>query len=211
MIRRLLKLMLLIVVGASASLSAGCNLLGAVAVVAQPPRKIPAVYTPANDSMFVLVENYDSPASAYLEAEQITAGITSELAEHKVAPLIDSSQHWDLRQANPAAHRSMSISQIGQRLGAKQVLYVRLIPSTQELAGGSDLMKARLDVRVKIIDVATGHARWPVDLADGYPMSVETPFEAQRQIAPVATLRAKMCRELSNNIAVLFYERTVID
>lgn len=191
------------------ALCCGCNVVGMVAYVFAPPEKIPAKYTPAKQHLAVVVENYKSPSADYLEAEQLALALHDQLAAHDVTPLIDPGAVDKLRDADPVGFQKLSIGQIGQKVGAKQVLYVQINHANYEVAGGSDLFKTTVTAQVKVVDADTGNTLWPMDAANGYPIKKETSFQAQGQVAPDATLRVKLCQELATQIAYLFYQREV--
>src|SRR5947209_16854479 len=96
--KRLLTVVALAVVLQACS---GCAIVGAVAAktIGEPPD--PAKYTPPQQPMLVVVENYQHAADLEGPADQIAESLTRQLAEHKVAPVVEQSALLELR----ASHR----------------------------------------------------------------------------------------------------------
>jgi hypothetical protein len=184
----------------------GCNVGGFLLSALMPYETTPAKYTPLKEPMLVMVENYDAPSAGYLESEQVAKLVSDSLVEHEVAPLVPQDRLKELRLHDPVKYRDMSIAAVGKAVQARQVLYVRIMPQTEETVGGSDMLKARLGAQVKVVDVDSGETRWPVN-AEGYPISVESQFQSRGQVAPDASLRQQMCQKLSEHIASAFYNK----
>lgn len=184
---------------------AGCNLLGAALYKVMPEEKANAQYVPPKDNMLVLVENYRNPGSMQIVSELLDRQVTYQLVQHHVAPIINPDRLIDFRQANSKKFSSMEIAAIGKALGAKQVLYADLIDFKTEGAIGAGMTKGQGEVRVKVIDVATGEVRWPQDIADGYPVTVETPYIPLREGASERTVQEQVAQKLSEGLAGLFY------
>src|SRR5947207_15988830 len=97
----------------------GCGKLLGVAVAKTVGEEIHAAYVPVKtDPMLVLAENFQNPGNSSLECEQVARYVCQNLERNKVAPLIDPTAALDLRTRDPSAYRNLSISQIGQALGA---------------------------------------------------------------------------------------------
>lgn len=183
----------------------GCSLLGAALYKVMPEEKAAAVYVPPKDNMLVLVENYRNPASMQIVSELLDRQVTYQLVQHHVAPIINPDRLIDYRQANSKKFSSMQIAAIGKALGAKQVLYADLIEFKTEGAIGAGMAKGQGEMHVKVIDVATGEVRWPQDIADGYPVTVETPYIPLREGASERTVQEQVAQKMSDGLARLFY------
>src|SRR5438067_11012750 len=101
----------------------GCAAPSALLYKFAGPPAIPPKYVVPQHPLLLLVENAHSGAVAIPEADELARVIYDDLQEHKVAPLIDPARVHDLRDQGATAFGKMSIAQIGQRLGAAQVLY----------------------------------------------------------------------------------------
>jgi predicted small lipoprotein YifL len=183
---------------------AGCGAIGAVAYKAIPPSTPPA-YKPVKDDMLVLVENFRNPSSVSLTSERLDRQIAYELVEHKVAPIINPDRLEELRLTKQKQYSSMNVAAIGKAMGARQVLYADLIDFSVETAMGSEMSKGHAELRVRVIDVATGQTRWPEDVAAGYPVKLETPFLPLKSGVTESTLRDQMIHTLADRTAQVFY------
>lgn len=186
---------------------AGCTVTGALAYKLYGPPPVEAKYVPTKEPMLVLVERYNAGGGGgHVESESLAREVFREMSKHDIAPLIDPIAAIDLRSQQPAKFSKMTISQIGAAVGAKQVLYVNIDSSQVQIAEGSSLMRGRFTARVKVVDVATGNLRWPVDATEGYPVLVETPLIRVRDGTSAATAQGELTRQAGDAIAKLFYK-----
>ena len=183
--------------------AAGCNVAALASQRLTPPPMIYAKYQPKAEPMLVLVENFDNPSVNHIGAQQLTAQLRKELAAHKVAPLVDADAIDLLRDTDPAGFAKLSIPQIGQATGAKQVLYVNL--QSMGLTGDGIMARGGANGRVKIVDTATGETRWPTDTVDGYPISLQTPVVRIDEKTSESALNQGMIQGLADQIAKLLY------
>ncbi|MGB7159196.1 MAG: hypothetical protein WBD40_14100 [Tepidisphaeraceae bacterium] len=191
---------------ASSLLSAGCVPVAALHYKIKGPDPIPAQYVPAKEPMLVMVETYKGSVAGYSEAETLARYLMVELTEHDIAPLIPIEKLYALRTNKPDAYRTMSMTAIGREVGAKQVLYVDLQQSAIGAPPGSELIKGRVAVQVRVVDVETGDTRWPAQATEGIPLGYETPLPRANENATEAIVRAKMHSAMAERIAKLFYK-----
>lgn len=188
---------------------AGCQPIAAVLDKMPGDPTIAAVYVPAHDNMAVIVEDFQNPALIEEAAEHIDWLIANELIEHKVAPVINPSRLTVLRTSDPAGYRKMKIPQIGQEIGARQVLYVNVNSYAIESAVGTEALKAHAEARVKVVDCVTGQTRWPRDATSaGYPIMVDIPFLADNQNVNETKVRGALAQAVAMRVATLFYDAT---
>jgi len=190
---------------------AGCNVGGAIGYKLFGPPAVEAQYVPPQEPMLVLVENYRGSAVRTADAETLGRYLMVELENHKVAPLIPVDKVYELRTSNPAAFKKMSMAALGREVGAKQVLYVDLQDCTIGAPPGSELLKGRVAVQVRVVDVETGATRWPAEATDGIPMAYETPLPRADENATEAIVRARMHFGMAERIAKLFYKWKPVD
>lgn len=181
----------------------GCNVAGAVQYAAMGPPATPAMYKLNKVPTLVLVENYEAPSAAALDSDRLAMLLSRELQTHRVAPVVDPAALAALREQKPRDFGSMRISEIGQAVGAEQVIYINLIRSDVEQTAG--LLKATLSARVKVIDAKTGRLLWPQDSAEGYPVGHETPMIRPEETVTAETVRAKMIDTIALKIGRMFY------
>jgi hypothetical protein len=183
----------------------GCNIANAVAYKVSGPPAVEAKYVPAQEPMLVLVENYRT-TGAYSDSEVLARHLMLEFTEHKIAPLVPLEDLYTLKTNKGDAYRKMSIASVGRETGAKQVLYVDVKDSSIGATSGSELMKGRINVQVRIVDVDSGATRWPTEAAEGIPMGYETPLPRADENTTEAIIRNRMYANMANRIGRLFYK-----
>lgn len=216
MVGRAARGLVLALLAAAASLPAGgCDVAGAVLYKTVGPMPVDAEYVPEKKPMLVFVERYNTGAGgggidAAQEAEGLAVAIREALEAKQIAPQVDPMSVSDLRVRDPMGFRTMTVSKIGQEVGAEQVLYVNLLQSTLKTTEGSDLSKGQMAVRVKVVDASTGQVLWPVDAADGRPVTIQTPVASAREGISPTVARANMTRQMADSVAKLFYRHQPI-
>lgn len=153
----------------------GCNVAGVALYKVVGPPDVPANYVPLQEPMLVLVESYNRPGLSY-DAEQLSRYVVDQLTHWKVAPTIDLMELYKLRDSDPAKFKKMTIPEIGRAVGAKQVLYIDLIESGIDQSSGTEVFRGSMTAKIRIVDCETSHSRWPLDAAEGYPITHETEF-----------------------------------
>ncbi|CAN5567906.1 hypothetical protein BH10PLA1_BH10PLA1_09770 [soil metagenome] len=205
---RLLKISALSSLLIAALLLAGCNVIGAIAYKVTPLPKTPAKYKPDQDLAVVVVENSRNPGASEIDAQQIAMLVADELRKNKVVPLVDDSAVENLRDQDPKAFKKMSLPAIGRGVGAKQVIYVDLSRVQIEAAVADQMIKGSVDATVRVIDVHSGNLRFPVEAAQGWPVSMETPFLTVDEKTDETSLRRRLHDGLAISIGRLFYDWT---
>ena len=173
-------------------------------IVGPPP--VPARYVPAHEPMLVLVENYRASGGASSDAEMLARHLVAELKTHNVVPLVPLDNLYALRTEKGVAYRKMSMAAVGRETGAKQVLYVDVQQSSIGAPPGSDLLKGRVAVQVRIVDVETGTTRWPTEDTEGVPMAYETPLPRADVTTTEPMVRQYMHEQMAIRIGRLFYK-----
>lgn len=183
----------------------GCAAAGVLAYKLSGPPTIKAKYIPAQEPMLVLVESYRSPSAAFVTAEQMTAAIEADLRDNKVVPLVDQKELYRLRDSRGEQFHDLTIPQIGQQTGAKQVLYVDVLQSSTELAGGGAFVRATVAVRVKVVSVESGKTLWP-DSQGGVPVAAESPLVRIEPGVTPASVRDELVKRIGTQVARLLHD-----
>jgi hypothetical protein len=192
---------------ASLLLTAGCVAVGAAAgkIMGQPAQE--AKFKPANLPTLVLAENFKSPSSSVLEADEIARYVNDELEQNKVAPMINPILAQNISTTRPSEFKKMSIATIGRELGAQQVIYISVQATQIEEIAGSGVAKGRGFAKVKLIDARSGDTLWPNELADGYPVAFESaPVNPSlAKTSSVGSIYQAVQQGLAIQISRLFY------
>jgi len=187
----------------------GCAVVGVVGekLLTQDP-VVPAAYVPPRDTMLVLVENFQNPASVTELSERVDRQVTYQLVQHRVAPVVNPDRLVELRQGKSRLYDKMEIAAIGRAVGAKQILYADLVDFTVEPALNVPMARGHAEARVRVIDAATGETRWPQESRAGYPVKAQTPFVELKEGVTEQTVEQQVGLQLSDSIAKLFYKST---
>jgi hypothetical protein len=191
-------------------LMTGCNVGGVVGYIATGPAVQPAQYKPDPKPTLVLVENYQSPSSVALDADRFAENLSNELRANTNLPLVDRSPLYSLRERDPSAYARLKVSEIAQKVGAEQVVYVDL-SACQVQQSATHSARGRMAMRIKVIDAATGRTLWPVDAADGLPIVHETPLTQVSDTYRPEMLRTEMLQDVAARTARLFYDWKPVD
>jgi hypothetical protein len=184
----------------------GCNVLGVAANAVAGGGSTSAAFTMAKHPTIILAEKYSNPFENRGDEEPLCRFIADEFAAHDIAPVIDPGKVYALRNDNPAQWRSMTIAAAGRAAGAEQILYVNIVSLSVDVASGSEMLRGRGDLRVRLVDAQTGATIWPTDAEEGYPVSAETRMSRAGQDGLGASdTRSELLRALAANTAKLFY------
>ena len=155
------------------------------------------------DPIVVFVEGMENPAEFEPIADEMAINLTRNLHAHNLAPVIDYRKMLDLR-ATESKIETMSVAAIGRRVGAKQVLYVNFKHAKVEIPPGHDIYTMDFDLRVSLVDVATGHTLWPPDSSGGYPLHPDMGMVRVEPEISLAGVRSQALQDLADQITRLF-------
>ena len=185
-------------------LLAGCNYLGFIADKSMLGKDKPAQYTLSKDSTVVIAENWRNPTGSETDAQEIEQAVYDELRQHDLGTQVSPTEVMDLKAQRPDFSK-LSIAQIGKLVGAKQIIYINLTQTELVRAMGSDAYTGKATARVKVVDADTGESLWPIDNADGFPISVSTEMAMARTNKSKTSLRELLIQATAAHIAELFY------
>jgi hypothetical protein len=186
------------------ALMSGCDAGGAAMYQFFGADAVPAQYVPPKQPTLVLVENYRIPGGDESDDDLIAQEVGDELKEHKVVPLVDLDKLVMIRDSDPEKFRARSILDLGRAVGAGQVVYVDVTECQVQTDSSLSAIAGKVAVRVRVVDVASGETRWPLDSAQGHPISIEIPFN-RADPDKADSMHAELIAKLSDSIAKLFY------
>jgi hypothetical protein len=189
---------------ACAVLCGGCA-VGGVWQSIFGPNKIKAKYVLPKVPTLVLVENYRNPAVSQIDADLVASELCDQLKQNNLVPLVDPDKLTAVRDTDAAKYHAMSQVDLGRAVGAKQVIYVELLESSVEADSTESAARGRVSADVRVVDVDTGLTLWPLDSAQGYPLSADVPYN-RADPDRVTAMHAQMLAQLSDALAKLFYD-----
>ena len=193
-----------IIMLACATLCGGCA-VGGVWQSIFGPNKVKAKYVLPKVATLVLVENYRNPAISQIDADLVASELCDQLKQHDLVPLVDPDKLTGVRDVDAAKYHAMSQVQLGRAVGAKQLVYVELLESSVEADSTESAARGRVSAEVRVVDVDTGLTLWPLDSAQGYPLSADVPYN-RADPDRVTAMHAQMLAQLSDALAKLFYD-----
>jgi hypothetical protein len=193
------------------ALLTACVPVGAVVnkVVGEPP--VPPQFVPDKTRpMLVLVENFRNPDAGRMDAQRVTIHIAEELKRYHVARVVDPEEAEALRSR--ADYHGMKVEEVGRAAGAGQVLYVNFQPVKIDNTVAGEMLKARTELRVRVVDAASGRTLWPHDTPEGQTLVAESPWVRSptggREGLPEPALRDQVARSAAHQIVKLFRKWT---
>jgi len=151
----------------------GCNVVTPIAYAIHGPEKINPTYTlPEHATTVVFVDDPSSKIAQRRLRYAMAETATSQLLEKRI--LTDMLEpRGIIAAATKDSHtKRMSITELGQSVGADIVIYAVVTNFSLSPETGSYIPQASL--RVKVIDVAEGKRVWP-DTEFGFPLEIQIP------------------------------------
>ena len=196
-----------LLVAAAATTLQGCALGSWAAAVFSPPMKDPALFEiPKGKTILVLPDDFESVVTYDPARGMLAESLNKLLVENKVATTtIPFSNLVDL-DARTNNLEDLSVSEIGEKLGADIVVYVLFDAFSLKDDPGNPLWHGRLAANVRVVDVKGG-LLWPKDRPrDGWPIKpVDIPTN-NTSVTYEQVLSRQLTAEAAQRIAWLFYE-----
>jgi hypothetical protein len=187
----------------------GCTPLSYISTVITRDT-VPAAYELSDRPTLVLVDDPGGQLGSAVLANVVADKIMSDLKQRElVIQFVALTELQALADALGDDYATTPIDLIGRRLGAEQVLYVKI--AALQLLGEPSMLRPRARVQVKVID-AQGSARLfpaPGDgLAQGYDLLVEMQHRYGDNADPgeSAMLLREVAERIGRDVARLFYE-----
>jgi hypothetical protein len=175
-----------------------------------PPKKVQALYEPPKDQkVLVLVEDKPAPVSFEPIKYELAERIGRKLVDRKIArETVSQDRLLDL--TNTRDYHLLSISEVGQKLGADLVLYVQVESFSLKDSPQSPLWQGRFATSVWVVDAKKPQRLWPKDTptqGSGYRVG---PVEFKHSENPSPSHGEEIARglaeEMSEQIVRLFYD-----
>lgn len=184
----------------------GCAIIGVIAAKTVGPPPDPAKYKPKQEPILVVVESYQRQAAFEVAGDELAINLSDLLKKNKVAPVVPADKLLELRTEHPDSFGQMKIQMLGQKLGAGQVLYVDMKQMEVTSPTGSDVYTGNVDVRVKVVDVASGRTLWPTGTADGYAVHADSSMVRITETASQHAMQTELLQDIAQEITKLFYD-----
>lgn len=203
-IRRIVTLASLVLVVGSLC---GCANISYLVATFAPPKKVKPLYEfPKGKKVLVFVDS-DTPLSYEPVKSLLTEELNKQLVENKaVASTIPYNQMMDLMDIK--TNQRMAVSDIGAKLGADLVLYVRVERFSVRDDEANPLWTGSMKATVRVVAVGNGRV-WPKDQNDYFVPPVE--LQPVDDLSPTygQEVAQELATKMADRIAKLFYEYTV--
>ena len=193
---------------ALAACNVSCAVLAWTAAQFGPKATIPAVYEPPKGKkMLVFVDDMENPVSHPPVKIELTRMINRLLAANEIArEAVPYGRLADLIAATPDFNE-LSVAEVGRKVGADIVLYVRVDQFALKDEAAMDLLwRGRLQTTVRMVDVVDGPL-WPKDRLGGYQVDeVDTRPKPDDSDTDAAEVTKILASKMADKITKLFYE-----
>jgi len=200
----ILKLGVLALAWGAVCVLPGCQVAGALMDRGGGGQAVDAKYVPnKQDSMLVLIDTYGLVLDSDIESQHMAMTLDTCITTDKIATVVDQKQLEQLKDANPADYPTMTIADIGRKVGAKQVLYVHISRDEIQKPVGTGQMRGHMEATVKIVDSTTADTRWPAD-APSEAVQITTPWIVESENKSEGDVRALMADQMAQDVEKLF-------
>lgn len=185
-----------ILIGMTALMVSACNIVGPAAYLIEGPVKADAVYTLPEKKVVVFVDDRSSIIPRVRLRRILAERTTNELLRNQrlVPSAVQPDAAVRVAQTEDVSHL-LSIDEIGRRVGAEIIIYVRPRAFAISSAG---LPKPMAACSIKVIDCQTGHRLFPTG-------------DEGRDYMVTATMAAKTGSRYKDAQAVAELEETLAD
>ena len=191
------------------ALVAGCNLVVPAAYIIEGPPSNDAQYTLPDRKVVVFVDDRKNLLSRTQLRTIIGDKVSSDLLAKSLVPdAIASRDALAVARRDESAGKPLSTSEIGEKVGAEVVIYVRMLSFNLSEPGGTPVPNATAQVRV--IDASNRARLFPSDPEDPGVQVASTMREVSMDLYNSTTGRRSVEEQLATNlgdrIAKLFYK-----
>lgn len=184
-----------------------CQMAGFAGANFLPEAKVKAVYTPIDQKTLVFVDDPRNALPSAQLAGLIAQTISRDLQDHEIiSEFVVPSALDDLR-ARERDFEVWPIDQIGQSVGARQVIYL-LIDGFEPGGRDQELQRPMASARLKVVDVASGKPLFPVQGEHGLTSTLsfkQPPLDADSH-GRNSLIARQLAQRLGGDTAQQFYD-----
>ena len=181
----------------------GCQIFAwTVAQFGKPPKVKPVYEIPKDKKILVFVDS-DVP----LNFEPIKCNLTEELNSQFIGNKIAGSvvSYVKLMDVLESTKKRLSVSEVGKKLDADYVLYVRIEKFSVKDEEATTLWQGKLQVAVRLVDVQKGKV-WPTDQKEYVLPLIELSPVDESSPGYGADIARQLSQQMADEVAKLFYE-----
>ncbi len=198
-----------LLLGLAALTVAGCNIGIPAAYILEGPPANDAQYTLPDRKVVVFVDDRKNLLSRTQLRTVIGDKVASDLLAKELVPeAIASRDALAVARRDESAGNTISTSEIGEKVGAEVVIYVRVISFNLAEPGGNPLPNAM--ARVRVIDATNRQRLFPTDAGDpGVEVTSdmrEVGLDLYNSTTGRRSIEEQLATDLGDRIGKLFYK-----
>lgn len=187
-------------------LSSGCQQVASAWANMTGGDWIPAEFTLTKEPLLVLIDDRSAIVTEPKSIREAHKTIAVNFAEFKVNQNVIPFEEWQRLAQTDKKYGRYSIRQVGEKLGAEQVLYLNVERFTLHGEPGAPVYKGEFTVRVKVL--STNREKdvrvWPSE-ESGKRVTVTSapiPIDSEKSASDIAT---ELGIKLGKQVAMMFY------
>ncbi|MEK6642819.1 MAG: hypothetical protein AABZ08_02845 [Planctomycetota bacterium] len=192
--------------GCMVTLTSGCVQMAALWTNMTGGDWIPAQFTLTKEPLLILIDDRGSTVTEPKAIREAHKTIAVNFAEFKVNHNVIPFEEWQRLAQTDKKYNRYSIRQVGEKLGAEQVLYINVERFTLHGEPGAPVFKGEFTVRVKIM--STNREKdirlWPSE-ESGKRVSVSSapvPIDSEKSASDIAN---ELGIKLGKEVSMMFY------
>lgn len=170
-------------------------------------------FTPTKQPLLILIDDRASVVTEPLAIRELHKTIVENFRTFKVNTMVVPFEDWQrLAQSDNKRFSRYSVRQVGEKLGAEQVLYINVERFTLHAEPGTPVFQGEFTVRVKVL--STNREKdvrlWPSE-ESGKRVSVTTPATPSDSEKTTNDVAAELGIKLGKQIAMMFFGHRELD
>ena len=163
-------------------------------------------FTLTKAPLLILIDDRNSLVTEPIAMRELHKTISENFLAFKVNEMVVPFDEWRRLAQNDRSYHKYSIRQIGEKLGAEQVLYINVERFTIHSEVGAPIFKGEFTVRVKVLstDRKKDIRLWPSEEA-GKRMSSNTPATSADSEISANKVATELAVKLGKDISKMFY------
>lgn len=187
--------------------STGCYQMASAFAAASGGEWVDAEFKIAEGPLLVLIDDLDDLVTEPRAIKEVHETISDIFYEFKINRLVIPFEEWQTLRQTDKDYDTLSIREIGEKLGAEQVLYVKIIRFSLSDEPGADIYKGHFVARTKVLSTRSGRdvRLWPETDPAGEKVEATTapePIDGDRSAFEVAR---ELSIKLGQGVAKNFY------
>lgn len=198
--------------GLGLATAAGCQTMAAFFAAMAGGDTIKPEFTLTKGPILVFIDDRESKIDQPVAIRECHETIADNFARFNVNTRLIPLSEWQQLEQTDEKYEKMSIRQVGEKLGAEQVVYVRVDQFTLQSEPGAPLYKGLFTGRVKVLSTERepNVRLWPRE-ESGRLVKVETQPVSTGGEKSANDVARELGQRMGKQVAGLFYEHREFD